>query len=100
MLLLKIVMKLQSLVNVSHHLCRKLAQFLDEANFIDGPGTRGTLIKIIKDLGGQTFKFHFHRLKRESNQRGNCMDLQPLNLSEFICFFELRIARDEGGVFP
>ena len=59
-----------------------------------------TLIKIIKVLGGQTFKFHFHRLKRESNQRGNCMDLQPLNLSEFICFFELRIARDEGGVFP
>ena len=39
-----------------------------------------TLIKLIKVLGGQTFKFHFHRLKRESNQRRNCMDLQPLNL--------------------
>ena len=59
-----------------------------------------TLIKIIKVLGGQTFEFHFHRLKRESNQRRNCMDLQPLDLYEFICFFELRIARDEGCVFP
>jgi len=52
-----------------------------------------TLIKLIKVLGGQTFKFHFHRLKRESNQRRKCLDLQPLNVYEFICFFELRIAR-------
>jgi len=35
-----------------------------------------TLIKLIKVLGGQTFKFHFHRLKRESNQRRNCTSMK------------------------
>jgi len=58
----------------------------------------GALIKIIRVHGGQNSKFH--GLKRESNQRRNCMQLQPHDLYEFFCFFELRIARDEGCGFP